>query len=81
MGKASTGPGGTVSIGNNGSVGSSAWHLSNTGIEPGWSTDDMNVYLPDVKKQFTGGFTPQSDTLGTTTYAYLLNGGATGADL
>ena len=56
-GKASTGPGGTVNIGKNGSVGSKAWVDSgNKGIEPGWSTDDMNVDFPDVQVPFSGGW-------------------------
>jgi hypothetical protein len=47
-GKVSTGPGGNVKI-QNGSVGSLGWVDSGkTGVEPGWSTDDMNVYFPDV---------------------------------
>jgi hypothetical protein len=47
-GKVSTGPGGNVKI-QNGSVGSLAWVDSGkTGIEPGWSADDMNVYFPNV---------------------------------
>jgi hypothetical protein len=47
-GKVSTGPGGNVKI-QKGSVGSLAWVDSGkTGIQPGWSTDDMNVYFPDV---------------------------------
>jgi len=49
MGNVSTGPGGSVAIGPNGSVGSEAWVSGgNTGIEPGYATDDMNVRLNDV---------------------------------
>lgn len=49
MGHVSTGPGGTVDIGANGSVGSMAWVSGgNLGIEDGYSTDDMNVRLTDV---------------------------------
>ena len=56
-GKASTGPGGTVKIGSNGSVGSKAWvDGGNKGIEPGWSTDDMNVEFPDVEVPFSAGW-------------------------
>jgi len=55
-GHVSTGPGGSVKIGPNGSVGDMAWHLASTnGIEPGFSTDDMNVDFPDVKAPFAGG--------------------------
>ncbi len=49
MGHVSTGPGGTISIGPNGSAGSEAWVSSgSTGIQPGYSSDDMNVRLNDV---------------------------------
>ena len=56
-GKASTGPGGSVRI-HNGKVGSLAHHAdpTATGIEPGYVTDDMNVYFPDVDHPGTGGF-------------------------
>ena len=51
-GKASTGPGGNIKL-NNGTVGSKAYHASGkTGIEPGWSSDDMNVQFPDVTAPF-----------------------------
>jgi len=56
LGTVSTGPGGTVSIGPNGSVGDLAWVNSGTqGIQPGHSTDDMNVYVPEVVLPFSGG--------------------------
>ncbi|MEW6155978.1 MAG: hypothetical protein AB1813_01005 [Verrucomicrobiota bacterium] len=77
FGKASTGPGGTVKIGPNGSVGSKAWHdAGNKGIEPGWSSDDMNVQFPDVQPPFSGGaFTPASGNVGGTNYTYVLGTG------
>jgi hypothetical protein len=76
-GRVSTGPGGTVAIGPNGAVGSKAWHdAGRTGIEPGWSSDDMNVSFPDVQPPFSGGaFTPGSGRYGGTNYTYLLLGG------
>lgn len=76
-GKASTGPGGNVKLGSNGSVGSKAWHASGkNGIEPGWSKDDMNVYFPDVKRPWTGPvFPPLPGTLAGTNYTYLLADG------
>jgi hypothetical protein len=56
-GKVSTGPGGNVRI-HNGTVGSIAHHASGVGgIEPGYTTDDMNVYFPDVDHP-GGGFSP-----------------------
>ncbi len=49
MGHVSTGPGGTISIGPNGSAGSEAWvSTGKGGIQPGYSSDDMNVRLDDV---------------------------------
>ena len=76
-GKASTGPGGTVVVGPNGSVGSKAWHQAgNAGIEPGWSSDDMNVSFPDVQPPFAGGSsTPSSGSYGGTNYTYVLTDG------
>jgi hypothetical protein len=48
-GRIATGPLGTVRIGSGGKVGDAAWQLSSsTGIQPGMSTDDMNVEFPDV---------------------------------
>ncbi|HET7713170.1 MAG TPA: collagen-binding domain-containing protein, partial [Patescibacteria group bacterium] len=53
-GKASTGPGGNIDI-QKGTVGSLAYHASGkTGIESGWSADDMNVYFPDVNPTSPG---------------------------
>jgi hypothetical protein len=51
-GHVSTGPGGSISTGPNGAVGSVAWVSNplNAGkIQPGWSTDDMNVSFPEVQ--------------------------------
>jgi hypothetical protein len=77
MGKASTGPGGTVRIGQNGSVGSKSWHSAGRkGIEPGWAKDDMNVHFPDVKAPFTGGgFSPLPGVHSGTSYRYVLGSG------
>jgi hypothetical protein len=58
FGHISTGPNGTISIGSQGAVGDAAWQASNKGIQPGWSTDDMNVSFPDVTVPFSGGYTP-----------------------
>jgi len=44
-----TGPGGGISIAVNGSVGDLAWVDAPTpGVEPGWVSDDANVFIPDV---------------------------------
>jgi hypothetical protein len=56
-GHTSTGPGGLVSLGANGTIGSKAWHANpaNAGkAEPGWVKDDMNVQFPDVRNPYTG---------------------------
>lgn len=76
-GRVSTGPGGTVGVGGNGSVGSTAWHLAgNTGVEPGWSSNDNNVSFPDVKPPFTGGgLAPAPGVVGLTNYTYVLTAG------
>jgi hypothetical protein len=48
-GLAKTGPNGTISIGPNGSVGSSAWVDSGKkGIEPGYSANDVNLQFPEA---------------------------------
>jgi hypothetical protein len=58
-GRVAVGPGGTIAVGNQGSVGSSAWVAGgNTGIEPGWCGNDMNVSFDDVMVPFSGGFAP-----------------------
>jgi hypothetical protein len=63
MGKVSTGPGGTVAIGPNGSVGSEAWVSSgNSGIQPGYVSDDMNVKLNDVGLPTTTWFALPSES-------------------
>ena len=76
-GKVSTGPKGSVSVGANGSVGDFAWQAAgNTGIQPGWFRDDMNVTFPPVQVPFTGGYNaPASGTVGGTNYNYVLGTG------
>jgi hypothetical protein len=76
-GHVSTGPGGTVAIGSNGSVGSKAWvEAGNNGIEPGYTADDMNIEFPDVPVPFTAGYTsPIGGTVGGIGYNYILGSG------
>lgn len=74
-GHASTGPGGSVSVGANGAIGDSAWQASHTGIQPGWVTDDMNVDFPDITAPFAWAPPPVSGTVGGTNYAYVLGAG------
>jgi hypothetical protein len=55
-GHVAVGPDGTIAVGANGSIGSSAWHTSGaSGVESGWSANDMNVSFPDVEAPFSGG--------------------------
>jgi hypothetical protein len=74
-GKISTGPNGSADIGPNGIVGDMAWHAAgNIGIESGYSANDMNVSLQDVKVPFTGGaFTPTGGNVTNLVYTYTTN--------
>lgn len=81
-GHASTGPGGTVAIGPNGAVGSEDWLDSgSTGVEPGYSSDDMNVRLTEVGLPLTTWFALPTEGKGGTningvTYKHvILTGG------
>ncbi len=76
IGKVSTGPEGVVGIGPNGTVGSLAWHVSgNKGIEPGWSSDDMDVEFPDVQAPFSSAPQPVGGTVNGVTYDYIITSG------
>jgi hypothetical protein len=71
FGRVSTGPGGSVTIGNQGGVGDAAWHAAgNNTIQNGYFTDDMNVQFLDVEAQSTAGRWPvtQGVAAGTNTY-------------
>ncbi|MBI2948407.1 MAG: hypothetical protein HYY23_12250 [Verrucomicrobia bacterium] len=76
-GRISTGPGGAVGFSGDVSVGSQPWvNEGNTGIQPGWSSDDMNVQFPNVELPFTGGaMSPGPGTVGLTNYSYVLTTG------
>ena len=77
-GKVSTGPGGSVKIGKNGSVGSKAWHdAGNSGIEEGYFSDDMNVQFPEVQAPFSGGgWSPDTSVVvDGTNYTYVVGTG------
>lgn len=75
-GRLRTGPGGSVTIGSQGIVGSLAWHSNpaNMGkIEPGYYADDLNISLFDVQSPFdAGGFTPSGGSIGGVNYKYVL---------
>jgi hypothetical protein len=45
-GFANTGPGGTVTTGSSGTVGDPVWSASHTGIQSGYTNNDMNVAYP-----------------------------------
>jgi len=55
-GTLTTGPLGTVAI-NNGTVGDATWNATHTGIQPGFTDDDMNVIFPPNVPP-TGTFLP-----------------------
>lgn len=58
-GHVSTGPGGAVHIGANGSVGSASWvDGGNSGIQEGYVSDDMNVRLDPVEEPAYAWTTP-----------------------
>ena len=91
-GHVSVGPGGSIDIGSSGSIGSTNWHLAgNTGVEGGWTKNDMNVSFPDVQAPFIGGtFTPAGGWITNTTpggflvatlYDYILDDGDFAKDI
>jgi hypothetical protein len=74
-----TGPKGTVGFNGNAVAGSKAWVDAgiNTGVEPGWFKDDMNVTFPDPPPQSLSGrfVAPQNQAYDGTNYSYLLGNG------
>jgi hypothetical protein len=75
-GRVSTGPGGSIAVGDNGSVGDAAWHAAGSlGIQPGRSRDDMNISFPPVEAPFTVGLPPVGATVNGTNYSYVLTSG------
>jgi len=78
FGRVSTGPNGTIALGINGMVGDTTFQSNpaNKGkIEPGWSTDDMNVDFPDVIPPFTAAPPPAPLVVGGVSYNYVLSSG------
>ncbi len=77
FGHVSTGPGGTLSLGGQAVAGSKSYiQEGGAGIQPGWSSDDMNVNFSNVSPPFAGGaFTPGSGSYGDTNYTYLVGNG------
>jgi hypothetical protein len=81
FGKVATGPYGTVNLGSAGMVGDKAWQLNNSGgwntanfrkIQPGWSTDDMNLEFPSilVPGEVEAGTMPTGYSLTTNSVTY-----------
>lgn len=60
FGRVATGPGGSVTIGDQGAVGAAEWQLFNNGFQPGWVTDDSNFTFPDTTIPYKHGMTPSS---------------------
>jgi len=75
MGRTYTGPGGTVAIGPNGSVGDMAWVLGgNTGIQTGHLTDDMNVRLQALSLPAATWLPiPSGRTINGKTYSHVID--------
>jgi len=73
-GTVTTGPGGVVS---GGTVGDAAWNAGHSGIEPGWTNDNMNVSFPsNSPPSGAASFAtlPAATTLGGTNGIYLPTG-------
>jgi len=76
QGKVFTAPGGSISLGPNGAVGSKAWHQSgNGGIESGWWKKDFNMEIPDVDPPFESGALPSGGTIAGVDYGLILGTG------
>lgn len=80
FGSVATGPGGSVTIGSGGNVGTETWNNNpaNDGkIEPGHNTDDVNVYIPNGALPIPfGPVLPAGPGLvGTTNYNYVFGNG------
>jgi hypothetical protein len=69
-------PGGVVSTGPNGAVGSVAWHRGgNKKIQPGWVRTDVNRTLAPVTLPFATGVAPHSGTVEGKAYNHIFDGG------
>ncbi len=73
-GRISTGPAGSATLGANGAVGDVVWQTSGQhGIQPGWSSDDMNLQFSAVTPPVGAFFTPKGGTVDGTKYDYILD--------
>jgi len=71
-----TGATGKVRVGANGSVGSKGWHQAGqTGIQPGWWLNDMNINFPVVEAPFVSAAPPVAGDYNGETYNYVLSDG------
>jgi hypothetical protein len=59
-GHVATGPGGGVTVGPLGGVGTHVWQASNTGLQEGYVSQDSNFTFPDTSLPYTSGLTPTS---------------------
>jgi hypothetical protein len=81
-GSVATGPNGTISASGGAKIGDTAWQAGgSSGVQPGHSADDMNVYFPDVQVPFVGGFSIPlplgllASLISGTNYTYALGNG------
>ncbi len=75
-GRVSVAPGGSITVGPQGSVGSLAWHnAGQTGIEAGWFTQDADAAFPDVFDAPASGAAPSGGVVNGTAYQFILNTG------
>lgn len=70
-GTISTGPGALI-LG--GTVGDIPWNASHTGIEPGWSSDTMNVSYPSNSPPTGGPYLPPTQYTNMTSGTYQISG-------
>jgi hypothetical protein len=73
-GMVATGPGGTVDVGSSGAVGDEAWNASHTGIEPGWTNNNVNVSYPSNSPPTGSTQTPTVTSIGGSNIMYLSAG-------
>jgi hypothetical protein len=74
MGTLYTSPGGSYTIGPQGSVGDVAWVSGGqTGVEAGHYKNDFNMDFPDVLPPYASGLPPASGTIGGTNYTWVLD--------
>src|SRR5437870_3866326 len=74
-GRVATGAGGVASTDNNGAVGDIAWNLSQSGIQPGHLSSDMNAVYADQVGPTNSTLSPQPGSYNGTNYTYALGNG------